>query len=158
METDKGSEVEDFTTDPTDNDKLVGYKDSTGIRMFSFARIWNWIKGKTLSAMDTTKNDPINSTALNVALTDYDRIKKGNIAGGSSVTLSIQANSSENYLGGCLRLARINRIILFDYWNSSVVVLGGDLPDTITITKSSNSVEITINNNTSSRVDYKLSY
>ena len=76
VETKKGSEVKDYTGDLTDSDKVLGYNSSNGARWFSLSRIWNWIKGKTLSVMNTEDKSPINSSALSGALTEFKYTEK----------------------------------------------------------------------------------
>lgn len=68
--TEKGSEVKDFTTDPVDSDKVLGFKNSDGTRWWSLSRFWNWIKSKTASTITAGDKTPVNSDAVNGALTN----------------------------------------------------------------------------------------
>lgn len=69
--TEKGSEVKDFTTDPIDSDKVLGFKNSDGTRWWSLSRFWDWIKSKTASTITAGDKTPVNSDAVNGALTNY---------------------------------------------------------------------------------------
>lgn len=72
--TEKGSEVKDFTTDPVDSDKVLGFKNSDGTRWWSLSRFWNWIKSKTASTITAGDKTPVNSDAVNGALTNYANV------------------------------------------------------------------------------------
>lgn len=71
--TEKGSEVKDFTTDPIDSDKVLGFKNSDGTRWWSLSRFWDWIKSKTASTITAGDKTPVNSDAVNGALTNFQK-------------------------------------------------------------------------------------
>lgn len=71
VKTEKGSEVKDFTADPQDSDKILGYTTKEGTRWWSLSRFWNWlwskIKSNTKSTLDTSDpTAPVNTSAVNV--------------------------------------------------------------------------------------------
>ena len=74
VKTEKGSEVKDFTNDPIDNDKLLGYNQADGTRWWSLSRFWNWIKSKTASTITAGDKTPVNADAVNGALTNYANV------------------------------------------------------------------------------------
>lgn len=80
-------------------------------------------------------------------------IKSGGISNATTITLVSSLEGAH-----ALILSRYSGgravIVLTDYWADSYTVIAGTIPSGITITKSANSHDITITNNTGSAISY----
>lgn len=85
VKTEKASEVKSLTATPTDSDKVLGYNSTNGAGFWTLSNFLNWIKNKTRSTIAAGDKTPVNSDAVNSALSNYFNVKLNNVNLNSNV-------------------------------------------------------------------------